>query len=98
MTFTTAAFDRSSSWWFGVSPTKRLGRVLLHLSYSTTPSHRRLHDTMPGSAVSNGNQSTTTGNGLLAGDHHRISGDRPIAARSGHAERVRVATVVRRKV
>src|SRR5262249_36109772 len=33
-------------------PTKRLRRVLLHLSYSTTPSHRRLHDTMPISAVS----------------------------------------------
>jgi len=46
MTFTTAAFDRSSSWLFGSLPlTGRLRRVHLHLSYSTALS--RLLDTTP---------------------------------------------------
>src|SRR6516165_4261432 len=45
MTFTTAAFDRSSSWRFEALPTGRLRRVLLHLSYSMALS--RLLDTTP---------------------------------------------------
>src|SRR5271166_4492342 len=49
MTFTTAAFDRSSSWRFKPSPTGRLRRVLLHLSYSMALSH--LLDTTPPSLL-----------------------------------------------
>src|SRR6516225_3929329 len=49
MTFTTAAFDRSSSWRFEALPTGRLRRVLLHLSYSMALS--RLLDTTPPSLL-----------------------------------------------
>src|SRR6516165_12797121 len=45
MTFTTAAFDRSSSGGLKPPPTKRLRRVHLHLSYSMTLA--RLLDTTP---------------------------------------------------
>src|SRR5262249_44949523 len=50
MTFTTAAFGRSSSWWFGASSYKAAPKGPPPSLVQHDASHRRIHDTMLKSA------------------------------------------------